>query len=108
MIQLQSKFLIAAIHNYDYLNKINKYQNICEVIRKVLKTNPKKETTLKFVEVMVVPVLLYGSKTWVLKRDCNASNINEIHKKYWTHQLRNEAISFELDLFPLYEENCRI
>jgi hypothetical protein len=43
---------------------------MCEVIPRVLKTKPKKETTLTFFEVVVVRVILYGSETWMSKRNC--------------------------------------
>jgi hypothetical protein len=49
-------------------DKLSKFQNICEVIARTLKTKTRKEKNLKFYNIMAVTVLLYGSETWTLRK----------------------------------------
>jgi hypothetical protein len=69
-------------YKYDeHLNvKLSKFQNICGVIARTLKTKTRKETNLKFYKIMAVPVLLYGSETWTLrKKDWNRIQAAEMN-----------------------------
>jgi hypothetical protein len=93
-------------------NKLSKFQNICGVIARTLKNKTRKETNLKFYKIMAVPVLLYGSETWTLrKRDWNRIQVAEM--KYLKaakgctslDQIRNEDVINELGISPLSEKN---
>ena len=46
----------------DIINKVNTFQRICGTIRRTLKNKTRKETQIKFYEVMAVPTVLYGSE----------------------------------------------
>jgi hypothetical protein len=46
------------------IKKINRFQRICDTIRKHLK-KPRTDTEMKFYRVAARPTLLYGSETWV-------------------------------------------
>jgi hypothetical protein len=48
----------------DFDNKINRFQNICRTIRQRLKKH--REIQMKFNKALARPILLYGSKTWVI------------------------------------------
>ena len=50
---------------YDVDHKLAKFQSICGTIQRVLSRKARKETGLKFYKVMAVPLLSYGSETWV-------------------------------------------
>jgi hypothetical protein len=84
------------------------YVNICEVIARTLKKETRKERNLKFYKIMAVPVLLYGSETWTLrKRGWN--RIQTAEMKYLRtvkggirlDEIRNEYIRNELGISPL-------
>jgi hypothetical protein len=55
-------------HDEDLNDKLSKSQNICGVIRRTLNKKTRKETNLKFYKIMAVPVLIYGSETWTLRK----------------------------------------
>jgi hypothetical protein len=70
-----------------------------------------KETNTKFYKIMAVPVLLYGSETWTLrKRDWN--RIQAAETKYLVtvkgctrlDPIRNEDIRNELGISPSSEK----
>jgi hypothetical protein len=48
--------------------KIKKFQNICGAIMGKLKGKPRKDTQIKFYQVMAVPTLLYGSECWTMRK----------------------------------------
>jgi hypothetical protein len=90
-------------YDEDLNDKLNKFQNICGVIARTLKNKTRKETNLKFYKIMPLPVLLYGSETWTLrKREWN--RIQAAEMKYLRtvkgcirfDQIRNEDIRNEL------------
>lgn len=55
----------------DITSKIHKFQAICGTINRTFKKKARKETLLKFYDIMALPVLLYGCETWVQKQeDC--------------------------------------
>jgi hypothetical protein len=49
-------------------NKINKFKRMCGTISRTLKGKTQLSTQIKCYKVMAVPVLMYGSKNWSLKR----------------------------------------
>jgi hypothetical protein len=75
---------------------------------RTLKKKTRKETNLKLYKTMAVPVLLYGSEMWILrKRDWN--RIQAAEMKYLRtikgctrlDQIRNEDIRQGLGISPL-------
>jgi hypothetical protein len=98
-------------YDEDLNDKLSKFQKICGVISRTLKKKTRKETNLKFYRIMAVPVLLYGSETWIpRKRDWNMIQAAEI--KYLRtvkgctrlDHIRNEDIRNELGISPLREK----
>jgi hypothetical protein len=98
-------------YDEDLNDKLSKFQNVCGVIARTLKKKTRKETNLKFYKIIAVPVLLYGSETWTLrKRDWN--RIQATEKKYLRtvkgctrlNQIRNEDMRNELGISPLSEK----
>jgi hypothetical protein len=89
---LNNKSIIEQVSNFNYVGcnvtykydedlnyKLSKFQNICTVTARTLKTKTRKETNVKFYKIMAVPVLLYGSETWTLrKRDWNRTQTAEM------------------------------
>ena len=67
------KFLGCSLNLYteeDIQRKVDKFNYINGTIKRTLGNKVRRETLLKFYKVMSLPVLLYGSETWVLnKRD---------------------------------------
>jgi hypothetical protein len=63
-------FKVTYNYDEDLNDTLSKFQNICGVIVRTLKKKTREETNLKFYKIMAVPVLLYGSETWIpRKRD---------------------------------------
>jgi hypothetical protein len=52
----------------DVNNKLHKFQNICGTIRRNLKKKTRKGTELTFYKTIAVPVLMYGSEAWTIKK----------------------------------------
>ena len=75
---------ISLNEDKDIQNKTNKFQYICGTIQRTLKNKARKDTKLKFYKTMAVPVLLYGSETWIEKKERYEKytvSRNEIFKK---------------------------
>jgi hypothetical protein len=53
---------VAFLEESDIDAKIKKLQNISGTIRRILKGKTRKDTQIKFYQVMAVPTLLYGSE----------------------------------------------
>lgn len=58
---------VSYVKNDDVIKKINKFNYICGTIKRNLKQT-RKETKLKFYKVMAVPMFLYGSECWTLRK----------------------------------------
>jgi hypothetical protein len=50
----------------DVNNKIQKFQMVCGTISRKLKNKTHEDTLMKFYKTMAVPILSYGSKSWVI------------------------------------------
>jgi len=90
--------------NQNLTKKINRFQGICDTIRKHLK-KPRTDTQIKFYKVVPRPSLLYGSKTWVTtKRDMIHLEAAEMRfqrsVKGYTRldKIRSEVIRKELEI----------
>lgn len=59
---------ISYDYDEDINNKVSKFQGICGTINRTLRNKVRKETQLKFYKVLAVPVILYGSESWILRR----------------------------------------
>jgi hypothetical protein len=44
------------------------YYNICDTIRRTIKGKSRKDTQIKFYQVMAVPTLLYESECWTMRK----------------------------------------
>jgi hypothetical protein len=85
---------LEQVRHFDYLgcgvtydqdkdvnNKLHKFQNICGTIRRNLKTKTRKFTQLKCYKTMAVPVLMYGSEAWTIKKN-DISRIQSAEMKF--------------------------
>ena len=88
----------------DFDKKINRFQGICDTIRKNLK-NPRTDTRIKFYKVIARPTLLYGSEMWVTTtRDMTRLEAAEMRflrsVKGYTRldKIRSEVIRKELEI----------
>jgi hypothetical protein len=59
---------VTFLEETDIDAKIKKFQNICGTIRRTLKEKTRKDTQIKFCQVMAVPTLLYGSECWTMRK----------------------------------------
>jgi hypothetical protein len=59
---------VTFLEETDTDAKIKKFQNICGTVRRTLKGKTRKDTQIKFYQVMAVPTLLYGSECWTVGR----------------------------------------
>ena len=86
--------VLEQISNFNYLgcdisfdvdkdiqNKVNRFQHICGTINRTLKNKTRRETKLKFYKTMAVPVLLYGSESWITKQR-DKSNIQSAELRF--------------------------
>lgn len=101
--------------SYDYENdidiKLHRFQQMCGTIRRTLSKKTRRETQLKMYKVMAVPVLLYGSESWVLTRK-KSSNIQASEMRFLRavkgcsllDQLRNENIRNDLNIFSIVDK----
>jgi hypothetical protein len=48
--------------------KLNKFNGICDTIRKVFKKRCSKETQINVHKTMAIPTLKYSSETWTLTK----------------------------------------
>lgn len=55
-------------HDEDTNKKLSKFQSVCGIIHRTMKNKTRKETRIKFYNTMAIPVLLYGSESWVPKK----------------------------------------
>jgi hypothetical protein len=115
------KSITEQVSNFNYLgcNVTHKYgedlndklSNICAVTARTMKKKTRKETNLKFFKIMEVPVLLYGSETWTLRKT-DWNRIQAAEMKYLRavkgctrlDQVRNEDIRNELGISSLKEK----
>lgn len=95
----------------DINNKISKFQWICGTINRTLKNKTRKETKLKFYKTMAVPVLTYGSESWIIKeRDKSKLQAAEMRflrrVKGCTRRdlIRNEDIRKELNIYNINDK----
>ena len=59
---------LSHIESKDIEDKMNKMNMMCGTIKRTLKNKCRPETQLKFYKVMAVPVGLYASETWTLRK----------------------------------------
>jgi hypothetical protein len=95
-IILNNKSITEQVSNFNYLgcnvtykydedlnDTLSKFQNICgEIVRTQKEENQERNKNLIFFKTMAVPVLLYGSETWTLRKsdEQNSSGRDEIFK----------------------------
>ena len=92
----------------DIDEKINRFQMICGTINRSLKDKVRKETKLKLYKTMAVPMLLYGSETWVESK-AEKSRIQAAEMRFLRRvkgctrldRFRNDDIRRELDIFSI-------
>ena len=92
--------------------KLHNFQMMCGTIRRTLGKKVREETMMKFYKTMAVPVLMYGSETWVTKSQYQ-KRIQSAEMKFLRYvknytledQIRNSEIRDELGI---YELNDRI
>jgi hypothetical protein len=92
----------------DIHNKLHKFQNICGTIWRNLKKKTRKDKQLKFYKTMPVPVLMYGSEAWVIKKN-DTSRIQSAEMKLLRSvkgctrmdHIRNEDIRTELEMYAI-------
>jgi hypothetical protein len=95
----------------DVNNKLHKFQNICGTIRRNLKRKTRKDTQLKFYKTMAVPVLMYGSEAWTIKKNY-ISRIQSAEMKFLRSvkgcarmdHIRNEEIGTELEMYAIQDK----
>lgn len=92
----------------DVKRKLHRFQYMCGTIRRTLRNKVRQETTMKFYKTMAVPVLMYGSETWVNKKKYqNAIQSSEmkflrsVNKCTKLDKIKNEDIRKNLDIFSL-------
>ena len=61
-------FNISYCESKEVNNKVSKFQRICSTISRTLKGKTQLSTQIKFYKVMAVPLLMYDSENWSLKR----------------------------------------
>jgi hypothetical protein len=59
----------SFIQERDVNNKIQKLQMVCGTISRTLKNKTCKDTLMKFYKTMAVPILSYGSESWVTSKN---------------------------------------
>jgi len=80
--------------------KINRFQRICDTIRKHLQRT-RTDTQMKFYKVVARPTLLYASKTWVtMKWDMTRLEVAEMRflRSVKGYKIRSEIIWKELEI----------
>lgn len=94
--------------------KITKFQKICGTILRTLKGKTRKDTLLRFYNVMAIPQLLYGSETWVHKQKhlkrTQAAEMKFLRavKGCTLHDhIRNEDIQLELNVNETINEKMK-
>jgi hypothetical protein len=58
----------SFIQERDVNNKIQKFQMVCGTISRTLKNKTGKDTFMTFYKTVAVPVLSYGSESWVTSK----------------------------------------
>jgi hypothetical protein len=76
-------------------------------MRRNLKKKTRKDTQLKFYKTMAVPVLMYGSEAWTIKKK-DISRIQSTEMKFsrsvkrcTMDYIRNEEIRTELEMYAI-------
>ena len=95
----------------DIEKKTNKFQHICGTINKTLKNKVTKSTKLKLYKTMAVPLILYGSESWI-ERKRDKSNIQSAEMRFLRtvkgctrrDHIKNDDIREELGIFNLNEK----
>ena len=100
-------------YNYDndMENKINKFQAICGTINRTLNNKTRKDTRIKFYKTMAVPVLMYGSESWINTKKgdskIQAAEMRFLRRvKGCTRRdlVRNEDVRNELNVYAINEK----
>jgi hypothetical protein len=48
--------------------KLQRFQQVCDTIKRTFARKVRKETLLRFYNIMAIPTLLYGSECWTLTK----------------------------------------
>jgi len=104
--------MICYEKELDIDNKLHSYLKITGILNNVFRPQKKtlKKTRIKLCNTLALPVLLYGSETWIIKaRD--ARRITATEMKYmrrtaghiWTDYKTNTQITKELKITPIVD-----
>jgi hypothetical protein len=58
----------SFIQKRDVNNKIQKFHMVCSTVSRTLKNKTHKDTLMKCYKTMAVPILPYGSESWVTSK----------------------------------------
>ena len=94
----------------DVSEKLARFSAVCGAIRRTIGKKTRQDTQMKFYRTMAIPLIAYGSETWVsLKKDESRVQAAEMRflrgVKGYSRQdrIRNEKIRTELNVQPLNE-----
>ncbi|PSN32209.1 hypothetical protein C0J52_24601 [Blattella germanica] len=59
---------ITYSDSIEILNRTHKFQAVCGCINRTLRNKTRKDTQLRFYNIIALPQLLYGSETWTHRR----------------------------------------
>lgn len=100
---------ISYDYDEDLKNKLARFQYICGTIKRILR-NTRKETRMKFFRTMAIPILLYGSETWTLRKEeeraiqtSEMRFLRSVKGCRIIDKIRNEDIRRELNSKPLLD-----
>lgn len=95
----------------DIYTKLSKFQQVCGTIHRTLRQKTRKETRIKFYKTMAVPLLLYGSETWVINKKIS-SRIQSAEMSFLRRtkgctrldHIQNEDIRNELQIYAIHDK----
>ncbi|XP_075214212.1 uncharacterized protein LOC142320395 [Lycorma delicatula] len=94
--------------NTDVDKKLSRFGGVCGLVRRTLNKQARQEAQLRFYNTVAVPILIYGSKVWVL-RSWDESRIQAAETRFLravkgctrVDRIRNEEIRRQLSVMPL-------
>ena len=99
--------IISYKYDNDIKNKLDRFQYICGTIRRMLR-NTRKDTIIKFFKTMAIQTLLYGRKTWTLKKSdeiaiqfSEMKFLRSVKGCSIMDKIRNEDIRKKLKIMPI-------
>jgi hypothetical protein len=102
---------ISYVKELDIDNKLHNYLKITGILNNVFRPQKSlKKTGIKLYNTLAVPVLLYGSETWIIKAG-DARRITAAEMKYmrrtagfiWTDYTTNAQFAKELEITPILD-----